>query len=167
MREMHGQFSKVFRTRDGNKFYGELGIPDTNTSMHFRPRRTLTVGKDAAVETGDVVSGDTGTFLVSLSSGLSKTLQFKCFEITSTLAWTRVGEQIDFVTGLPRDAQLIVLDLSLPVVVEHGSIVENKGLEVDKYQILTGAAVKVGDRLGSWLVQTIMDSNGLNLLEVA
>lgn len=167
MREIHGQFSLVFRTRGGNKFNAELSNPYTSSSLDFRPWRLLTTTDKALVETGDVVTMRDVSLLVSLSTNLYQAKQFKCYDITHEFLWTRMSEKIDFVTGLPRDAQLVTLDAALPVVMGKGSITANMRVETDKYQILTGADVQVGDRIGSWIVQTRQETLGLKMLEVA
>ncbi len=168
MREIRGQFQTLFRTQRGNKFFGELGLPSQSASTtDFRPRRSLTVSKKAMVDTGDVVFADTGTYLLALQATYSETLQFKCFEVTHRISWSRKTDQVDPVTGMARDSYLTILDTALPVVVEHGGIVQNMGIETDRYNILTGADVKVGDRLGAWIVQNRKDALGLHLLEVA
>ena len=168
MREIRGQFKTLFRTQNGNKFFGELGLPSQSAStIDFRPRRSLTVSKKAMVDTGDVVFSDTGTYLLALQATYSETLQFKCFEITHRISWSRKADQVDPVTGLPRDSVMQILDASLPLVIEYGGVVQNMGIETDRYRVLTGADVKVGDRLGAWLVQTRQDALGLHMLEVA
>lgn len=168
MREMRGQFLKLFRTRAGLKFNGELGDPPTNSAQDsFRPRRTLTTAKTALVSTGDVVSTDDVQFLVALSVILGDTKQFKAYQITHQISWTRMVDQIDFVTGVARDSALSILDSALPVVIEYGQRVENLAIDTDKYRIVTGADVQVGDRLGAWLVQSSVQQMGLNVLEVA
>lgn len=168
MREIRGQFQTLFRTQRGNKFFGELGLPSQSSSTtDFRPRRSLTVSKKAMVDTGDVVFSDVGTYLLSLQSSFSETLQFKCFEVTHRISWSRKVDQVDPVTGLARDSSMQIIESALPVVIEYGGIAQNMGIETDRYQVLTGADVKVGDRLGAWLVQTRRDALGLNLLEVA
>lgn len=168
MREIRGQFQTLFRTQRGNKFFGELGVPSQSASTtEFRPRRTLTVSKRAMVDTCDVVFSDTGTYLLALQSTYSDTLQFKCFEITHRISWSRKVDQIDPVTGLARDSSMQILDPSLPVVVEYGGVVQNIGIETDRYNILTGSDVKVGDRLGAWIVQNRKEALGLYLLEVS
>lgn len=167
MREIRGQFQKLFRTRGGVKFNGELNTPPNTAQDNYRPRRTLTVSKNALVTTGDVVTGDGSSFLLSLSSDLSDTRQFKAYQITHRVSWTRKADQVDFVTGLPKDANLLILDEALPIVVEYGQIAQNLGIETDKYRVLTGADVRPGDRLGAWLVMSRTDMNGLNLLEVS
>ena len=168
MRELRGQFQTLFRTQTGNKFFGELGLPSQSASTtEFRPRRSLTVSKKAMVDTCDVVFSDQGTYLLALQSPYSDTLQFKCFEVTHRVSWSRKVDQVDPVTGLARDSSMQILDPALPVVVEYGSIVQNIGIETDRYNILTGSDVKVGDRLGAWIVQSRKEAIGLNLLEVA
>lgn len=168
MREIRGQFQTMFRTQRGNKFFGELGIPsESATTTDFRPRRTLTVSKAAMVDTGDVVSSDMGSFVVALQATYSQTLQFKCFEITHRISWSRKTDQVDPVTGMARDSYMTIIDPSLSVVVEQGGIIQNMGIETDRYNILTGADVKVGDRLGAWIVQNRKEALGLYLLEVA
>lgn len=168
MREIRGQFQTLFRTQLGNKFFGELGLPSESASTtEFRPRRTLTVSKKAMVDTGDFVSSDVGSYLLALQSTFAETLQFKCFEVTHRISWSRKVDQIDPVTGLARDSSMQILDPSLPVVVEYGGIVQNIGIETDRYNVLTGSDVKVGDRLGAWIVQTRKEAIGLYLLEVA
>lgn len=166
MREMRGQFQKLFRTRQGVKFNGELNAPANTAQDNYRPRRTLTVAKAALVTTGDVVTAEGSSYLLSLSSDLSDTRQFKAYQITHRVSWTRKADQVDFVTGLPKDADLVILDDALPIVVEYGQVVQNLGIETDKYRVLTGSDVKPGDRLGAWLVMSRTDMNGLNLLEV-
>ena len=167
MREMRGQFQKLFRTRQGVKFNGELNTPTDSAQDNHRPRRTLTVSKSALVTTGDVVTAEGSSYLLSLSSDLSDTRQFKAYQITHRVSWTRKADQVDFVTGLPKDADLVILDDALPVVVEYGQIVQNLGIETDKYRVLTGSDVRPGDRLGAWLVMSRTDHNGLHLLEVS
>lgn len=168
MREIRGQFQTLFRTQRGNKFYGELGLPSQAAgTVDFQPRRSLTVSKRAMVEAGDVVFSDTGSYLLSLQSTFSETIQFKCFEITHRISWARKVDQIDPVTGLARDSGLQILDPALPVVVEYGTVVENIGIETDSYRILTGADVRPGDRLGAWIVQNRKDALGLYILEVS
>lgn len=168
MREIRGQFQTMFRTQRGNKFFGELGIPsESATTTDFRPRRTLTVSKAAMVDTGDVVSSDMGSYVVALQATYSQTLQFKCFEITHRISWSRKTDQVDPVTGMARDSYMTIIDPSLSVVVEQGGIIQNMGIETDRYNILTGADVKVGDRLGAWIVQNRKEALGLYLLEVA
>ena len=168
MREIRGQFQTLFRTQRGNKFFGELGLPSQSASTtDFRPRRSLTVSKKAMVDTGDVVFSDTGSYLLALQATYSETLQFKCFEITHRISWSRKVDQVDPVTGMARDSSLQIIESALPVVVEYGSVIQNMGIETDRYQILTGADVKVGDRLGAWIVQTRTEALGLNLLEVS
>jgi hypothetical protein len=89
------------------------------------------------------------------------------FEITHMISWSRKVRQEDFVTGLARDEVVQIMDQALPVVIEYGSVTSNLGLEADKYQILTGEDVMVGDRLGAWIVQTRVEMLGLNMLEVS
>jgi hypothetical protein len=168
MREMRGQFVKVFRTREGMKFNGELSLPiERTTPSDFRPRRLLTVSKHSLVQTGDIVTCDEATFLVTLSATFTQSLQFKCFEITHRIAWSRKTDQVDAVTGLPRDSGELILDAALPLVIEYGKVIQNLGLESDSYKVLTGADVKPGDRLGPWLVQNRKEALGLKLLEVS
>jgi hypothetical protein len=168
MRELRGQFTKVFRTREGMKFNGELSLPiERTTPSDFRPRRLLTVSQNAVVQTGDIVTSEEATFLVTLSATFTDLKQFKCFEITHRISWTRKTDQVDPVTGMLRDTGNLLVDEALPVVIEYGKVVENLGIETDKYKILTGADVKVGDRLSSWVVQTRKEALGLKLLEVA
>ena len=168
MREIRGQFQTLFRTQRGYKFFGELGIPsESATTTDFRPRRTLTVSKAAMVDTGDVVFSDVGSYLLALQATYSQTLQFKCFEITHRISWSRKVDQVDPVTGLARDSSMSIIDPALPVVVEYGSVVQNIGIETDRYNLLTGADVKVGDRLGAWIVQSRKEALGLHLLEVS
>ncbi len=168
MREMRGQFTKIFRTRGGLKFYGELGPPlERSTPSDFRPRRTLTVSRAALVSTGDVVTCGDESLLVALSANLTNTVQFRGFEITHRLVWARSAEQVDPVTGIARDFEQIILDDALPVVVEYGRVDGNMGIETETYRIMTGADVRVGDRLGPWIVQNRKDAIGLSLLEVS
>jgi hypothetical protein len=168
MREIRGQFHKLFRTRSGLKFYGEFGVPPTASGqMNYRPRRSLTVSDVSLVKTGDVVRTDNAQYLVALSNSYSATRQYLAFEITHMVSWSRKVRHEDFVTGLAKDEVVQILDPALPVVVEHGSVVSNLGLEDDKYRILTGADVMVGDRLGAWIVQTKVEMLGLNMLEVS
>lgn len=168
MREMRGQFIKVFRTREGMKFNGELSLPiERTTPSDFRPRRLLTVSKHALVQTGDIVTCDEATFLVTLSATFTQAVQFKCFEVTHRLPWSRKTDQVDPVTGLPRDSGELIIDAALPLVIEYGKVIENLGIETDSYKVLTGSNVRVGDRLGPWLVQNRKEALGLNLLEVS
>lgn len=168
MRELRGQFIKVFRTREGMKFNGELSLPiERTTPSDFRPRRLLTVSQNALVNTGDVVTCEEATFLVTLSATFTDLKQFKCFEITHRISWSRKTDQVDAVTGLPRDTGMLLIDASLPLVIEYGKVVQNLGVETNSYKILTGADVKPGDRLGAWLVQSQKEALGLNLLEVS
>ena len=168
MRELRGQFIKVFRTREGFKFHGELSLPvERTTPSDFRPRRLLTTSQKALVTTGDVVTCEEASFLVTLSATFTDVKQFKCFEITHRISWSRKTDQIDPVTGLARDTGMLLIDDALPVVVEYGKVVENLGIETDKYKIMTGANVQVGDRLGAWLVQSRKEALGLNMLEVS
>lgn len=168
MREIRGQFQTLFRTQNGNKFFGELGIPSQSASTtDFQPRRSLTVSKRAMVEAGNVVFSDTGNYLLSLQSTFSDTVQFKCFEVTHRVSWSRKVDQVDPVTGLARDSHLQIIDPALPVIVEYGNVVENIGIETDTYRILTGADVKPGDRLGAWIVQSRKEALGLHILEVS
>jgi hypothetical protein len=168
MREIRGQFYKLFRTRAGVKFYGELGLPPAASGqVNYRPRRTLTVSDKALVNTGDVVRCDDADYLIALSSSFAATKQYLAFDITHKISWSRKVRYEDFVTGLAKDEVLEIVDQALPVVIEYGSVSENMGIETDKYRILTGEDVKVGDRLGAWLVQSRVELFGLNLLEVA
>ena len=168
MREIRGQFQTLFRTQRGIKFYGELGLPSQAAStVDFRPRRSLTVSKKAMVDTGDVVFSDVGVYLLALQATYFETLQFKCFEITHRISWSRKVDQVDPVTGLARDSSLQIIDPALPVVVEYGSVIENIGIETDSYRILTGAEVQPGDRLGAWIVQSRKEALGLYMLEVS
>ena len=168
MREIRDQFSAVFRTRSGIKFNGELGLPiERTTPSDFRSRRLLTVSNRALVTTGDVVSCDGRTYLLSFQNALTYTNQFRAFEITHRLSWTRMTEEIDLATGMPRGTVSMILDDALPVVLEYGKIAENLAIETDKYRVLTGSDVRVGDRLGAWIVQTRREAVGLNLLEIA
>ena len=168
MREIRDQFSAVFRTRSGIKFNGELGLPiERTTPSDFRSRRLLTVSNRSLVTTGDVVSCAGRTYLLSLQNALTYTNQFRAFEITHRLIWTRTTEEIDLATGMPRGRVSVVLDDALPVVLEYGKIGENLAIETDKYRVLTGSDVHVGDRLGAWIVQTRREAVGLNLLEIA
>jgi len=168
MRELRGQFTKVFRTREGMKFHGELSLPiERTTPSDFRPRRLLTVSQNAVVQTGDIVTSEEATFLVTLSATFTDLKQFKCFEITHRLIWSRKTDQVDFVTGLPRDTGELVLDSGLPLVVEYGKVSESLGIETDSYKILTGQDIRLGDRLGPWLVQTRKEALGLKLIEVS
>jgi len=113
------------------------------------------------------VFSDTGSYRLALQATYSETLQFKCFEITHRISWSRKVDQVDPVTGMARDSSLQIIDSALPLVIEYGSVIQNMGIETDRYQVLTGADVKVGDRLGAWIVQNRQDALGLNLLEVA
>jgi hypothetical protein len=168
MREIRGQFHKLFRTRSGIKFYGEFGLPPAvSGQVNYRPRRSLTVSNTSLVKTGDVVRTDGAQYLVALSSSFSSTQQYMAFEITHMISWSRKVRQEDFVTGLARDEVVQIMDQALPVVIEYGSVTSNLGLEADKYQILTGEDVMVGDRLGAWIVQTRVEMLGLNMLEVS
>ncbi len=168
MREIRGQFQTMFRTQRGNKFFGELGLPSQAAgTIDFQPRRSLTVSKKAMVESGDVVFSDIGSYLLSLQSTFSETIQFKCFEVTHRVSWSRKVDQIDPVTGLSRDTSMSIIEPALPVVVEYGNVVENMGIETDSYRILTGADVRVGDRLGAWIVQNRKEALGLHILEVS
>lgn len=168
MRVLRGQFQTLFRTQQGHKFYGELGIPAlTASTTDFQPRRTLIVSKKAMVDTGDVAFSDSGTFLLAHNATFEETLQFKCFEITHRTSWSRMVNRIDPVTGMARDDYNQILDPALPVVIEYGTIVQNIRIETERYNILTGADVQVGDRLGAWIVQTRREALGLNLLQVS
>jgi hypothetical protein len=168
MRDLRGQFIKVFRTREGFKFNGELSLPiERTTPSDFRPRRLLTTSQRALVTNGDVVTCEEASFLVSLSATFTDVKQFKCFEITHRISWSRKTDQVDAVTGLARDTGMLVIDDALPVVIEYGKIANNLGIETEKYKIMTGADVQVGDRLGAWLVQSKREALGLNLLEVS
>lgn len=167
MREMRGQFVKLFRTRAGNKFYGELSDPPNSAQDNYRPRRILTVSKNALVTTGDIVTAEDHQYLVALATVLNETYQFKAYQITHKVSWTRMADQVDFVTGIARDSSLMIMDDALPVVIEYGQIVENLGISSDKYRIMTGSPVQVGDRIGAWLVQSYTELLGLRVLEVA
>ena len=167
MRQINGQFKKVFRTQAGNKFDGELGDTLSNSDTDSRSYRLLTVSSGAVASTGDVVSSGDIEFLIALNTSLSKTKKFRAYEITHKLPWMRTEDKVDFVTGLPRDAFTVTLNPGLPVVIAHGTIVENMSMEADRYEVLTGADVKVGDRLGSMLVHTLQDFLGLKLLVVS
>lgn len=168
MRDMVGQFTKVFRTREGLKFNGELSLPiERTTPSDFRPRRLLTVNKKALVKTGDVIFGDDTAFLVTLSATFSQTYQFKCFEITHRLSWYRYVSREDYVTGLETGMHPKIIDDSLPVVVEYGAVLQDMKIETERYKIITGADLQIGDRVGAWVVQNKKEALGLNLVEVS
>lgn len=168
MRNLRGQFSKVFRTREGHKFHGELSDPvEKTTPSDFRPRRFMSVSKLACVKTGDVITGDDASFLIALSSTFSQTLQFRCFEITHKVSWARTQREMDLLTGLDKEGSVTILDPALPLVVEYGTMQSPLGMENPKYKVLTGADVQVGDRLGAWIVGSRREAYGLKLLEVS
>lgn len=168
MRQLRGQFSKVFKTREGHKFHGELSDPlEKTTPYDFRPRRALSVSKLACVKTGDVITSDEGAFLITQSAAFSKTVQYRCFEITHRLSWTRNSTTTDLVTGLPKEGTITIMDPALPVVVEYGDVTKSLGLENAKYKVLTGADVKPGDRIGAWIVASRVEALGLKVLEVS
>ena len=168
MREMRGQFQKLFRTEQGIKFFGELNNPlKAEQENKYRTRRILNVSKKALVTTGDVVTADEASYLVSLAAEYTDMRQFKVYPITHRLNWTRREDTIDTVTGIPRDNTLVILSPALPVVVEYGESVDNLNLETEKYRVFTGSDVRVGDQLGAWLVRSKLQVNGLNMLEVS
>ena len=168
MRKLRGQFSKVFKTREGHKFLGELSDPvEKTTPSDFRPRRFMSVSKLSSTRTGDVITSDGASFLIALSSTFSETLQFRCFEITHKVSWARNQKVVDPLTGLDKEGAVTIIDPALPLVVEYGTMQSPLGMENPKYKVLTGADVKVGDRLGAWIVASRREAYGLNLLEVA
>jgi hypothetical protein len=96
------------------KFYAEIGNPiERTTPSEFRPRRLLTVDKRVPVNNGDVVNCEDAVFLLSLQATFAETKQFKGFEITHRLIWSRVQNAVDLVSGLPKQGQLQILDQDL------------------------------------------------------
>lgn len=168
MREIRGQFSVLFKTREGNKFWGEVGNPiERTTPIDFQPRRFISTSIDSVAKTGDVASYGTACLLLALQTTMLMTKHFKGYEITHRLSWTRDASETDLVTGLTKSGSQVIIDDALPVVMEYGKVVENMGIETDRYRVLTGADVHVGDRLGAFIVQSRRDGQGLHVLEIA
>ena len=160
--------SKVFVTQEGNKVRVELeNAPDVSQEANFRPRKIAVIQKCGFVGPGMVITGAGSAYLLVWQDNLTQLNRFRALEITDYLPWTRRMKQIDPVTRMERDDNLVsVQTLPLPVVVEPVRLIKDQGIERPKVMIRTGADVHIGDFLGPYQVNAITQALGIKLLEV-
>lgn len=146
----------TFRISDGRQFFGELSSAHEadNTMSYVQPHRTLTVGRNALVQPGDVFYTAMGRrFLVAehgdMITGEEGVRRLRAIEITHSVPWIRKITSDDELTGLPDkilDKNMGTLDCTITMMDTEGDALK---LTQRRYRILSGSAIEVGDVLDS------------------
>jgi hypothetical protein len=172
---MHRQirycFTDVLRTAAGHKFHGEFGSPNAyprpRKEIQNLPHRGLVTHRNSVATAGDLVTHHGQKYLLAGQHILEGTKRFLAVEINKEVVWSRLDEELDPVTRMPKDTDPIEMDPALPVSIEPGRAVEENRFEHTQYRFLTAAAVQEGDFIDDLKVVRIMDLFGLRMVEVA
>lgn len=170
-RRIRDRFTDTLRTAAGHKFRGEFGSPNAyprpRKEIQNLPHRALVTSRDSVAQAGDLVEHHGQKYLLAGQHVMEGTKRFLAVEVTTTVAWKRKLEGIDAVTRMPRDGLPTDMDLTLPVAIEPGRMLEERGFEQTQYRFLTAADIWEGDIIDDMTVLRVMELFGLKMVEVA
>lgn len=170
-RLLRDRFTDVLRTAAGHKFRGEFGSPNAyprpRKEIQNLPHRALVTSRNSVAQSGDLVEHHGQKYLLAGQHVLEGTKRFLAVEVNATVTWVRKVEGIDPVTRMKVDGQPTTLDDALPVSIEPGRMLEEKGFEQTQYRFLTAAEIIPGDIINDMTVLRVMDLFGLKMVELA
>lgn len=162
---MSPRLTQTFWTSQGNKVSGLFSDPvDRMEADRGRARKIFRCGRTPLVSTGTVIRRGAVRYLLIHHSNETEDVRFLAYEITHTLAHTRMTKGIDPVTRMEGDTILKTIDTALPVVVEPAGILEEQGLERTKYLIRAPGEILPGDKIGPYTVHTVQVVPGVSII---
>lgn len=166
-RRFQNRFSDIFWTEAGNKVRVEFqDAPELNPGAVVQPRKVAVIQKGPLVPAGTVIFGMGTGYLLILQDQITNLNRFRAIEITHRFPWVRKDVIIDPVARVEREATPRTIKVALPVVLEPLHLVQEKGIERAKFQILTGDEVRIGDLIGPYQVNAIVETLGIKRIEV-
>ena len=166
-RSLPSKFSKIFKTLQGAKFWGELTFADAEGKNSFlAPRRFLTVSRNSIELLGSVVVSPTGDrFILGSHTSYQFVTIFKAYNVDHTAVWTRATTVEDVATGLQRESEPISMG-SLWVTFEPLRQIKDFDISENIFQFATGQDVKPGDLIDGKRVIRVLDQIGLKVCEI-
>lgn len=166
-----------FTTEAGTRFRGSLQPVNEGSQpvdTFAEPRVIMRVRRNEPVKSGDIVMDAIGRrFLVADHDEhiWNDSLMFrshKMLRITDRLSWRRSQDTTDVVTGLKRSGTEVELGPIWCVLEVYGREQIDFGLRVaeDLRRVITGADVKLGDRIDDAIVKRIAPIFGVKVLEI-
>jgi len=163
---MSPRLSSLFRSSTGIKFHGILSDPeDRFEGDEMRARRMLRVDPQVKIETGAIVRGDGGEYLLFEHSARTDERRFLAFMITHRLPLMRDEKVVDVVTGMDRDFTAKLLDPAIPCSVEPRGDVADQKMERIRFIIRAPTVIRPGDRLGEYTIRTSKPIGDASILE--
>lgn len=171
MRAPSQAFFIDIKKNDGNYLRGQIGISlqDYNVRTFILPRRFLLVDIDCQVEPGDIILSGLRKYLLIDHSERSKdrTRMFRLAEITRNVEWKQQTTNVDLVTGLPRETDLIS-NGNIDVCWEFSEAqydADNK--KNSRIRVLCGVDLKNGDLLDDHVVHFTETMHGITYAELS
>lgn len=164
-------FSDIFKTPEGNCFFGEMGNPGSyprpRKEFQNLPHRALVVGRSSVAQSGMIVTGGGSRFMLLDQYSMVGVRRFLAAEVHEEAVWVRTSKIIDAVTRLERGSTPVVMNANLPVVRDPRSTNEEVHFDRPMWRIFTTADVKVGDMLDNLKVHSRYELLGLQMLEAS
>lgn len=157
---------KVFTRLDGCRCRGFLTVAAMPTSgVVSMPIRLMHILKPCFMLPGQIMRTEDGSMVMLMEAEQGQDL-YKTFQavlVTSQFAWSRKSQILDPVSKVMRDGPKIELGgvyayFDRPVDVSLEKLVESR------YQFFTGQNVRIGDTVGTKLVQKVVPIAGVNLV---
>lgn len=169
-RRLHSQMTVTLRNQRGQQFKGEFGDPNgfprPRREVQNIPHRALTVNRNSLAKDGDVVTYQGVQFLLCGQHQLTHARIFLALEIQQTVRWTRLGADVDPLTGMAREDVEIVLNPTLPVILDPIRATEELNFQRPIYRLLSGENVQENDIINGMNVMMVSDLLGLRVAEL-
>lgn len=164
------RFFQEYRLTDGSRVMGQIGkiLTDFNVRMFVLPRRFLMVRPTAAVRAGQVLIDDGMKYLLldHAERGRFDTKLLRMAQATANVTWWSRAASEDLVTGLPREDKFLdkgKIDVALEFIEPTH---DNQNRKLDNFRMLTGSAIKIGDKIDSRIVKVVEPMHGVFYAEV-
>ncbi len=157
---------KVFTRLDGCRSRGFLTTAAMPTSgVVSMPIRLIHMLRPCMMVPGNILRLEDGTMIMLMLAEQGQDIYqtFQAVLVTTEFSWSRKSQILDPVSKVMRDGPKIELGgvyayFDRPVDVQLEKLVESR------YQFFTGQNVRVGDTVGTKLVQKVVPIAGVNLV---
>ncbi|WP_419902127.1 hypothetical protein [Kiloniella sp.] len=167
------RFKSRLRTIDGRSFYGLIGkLPNNRSDINFvTPRRVLEVSPNTKITVRTTFKApDRKVYLTADNGSISQQLEiyktFRLFEMQQLLPWSTKIKTKNPVTGLEETTSN---SPSTPIYTTLEPLSDERdSLKIPgrRFRLITGADLKVDDKVGAYTVTKIDTLLGVTIAEV-
>lgn len=168
MPELSQALFRVMRRLDGARFNGHLTASTVGTTRDKAPYRVLVVRKPCFLVAGDTVfvNDNEVVILMEQPDDFPWGRSFKAAYAQQVMAWARSNTTTDPVSKVQKTSSETSLG-NLYVNFDSAEEMNVQGFQDTKYRFITGQAIQVGDKVGTYIVKRVVESLGVKLAFVA